>query len=562
MAITDTSHETDAEAPAAPPPEPPETFAPAPFGAGLTDHKLIGKLHLVLAVTFLAAGGVIALVLRMQLSGPDVDLFTSVNYTRLLTLHGTYMVFLFLLPAWIGLATVLVPLQIGATRLAFPRLAPLSLGLFVAGAGMAVAAPLVKGRDLGTGWTLGALVSRRASAPGDGPELLMLGLMLVGAAVIVASINIIATVVLLRAPALTLRRVPLFSFSMLVSSAMLLLATPVLIVGLGLLFADHHYGGRVFDASRGGNPLAWARLFWFFAYPAMWALVLPALGVLGEIVPVFSRRRLAGHPLGHQVATGAMVAIGALAFTGWGSQLPGDPSLPRWFFSVTSLIILGPALVLVLTCLGSLRLGRPQLGAPLVGALALASVVLLGLPAAAIAAVAPTSRVGNGTYWTVAVQHYLFFGAATIGVLAALVYWAPKLWGRRVPEGAGLGGFGLVLLGAHLTFLPMYVLGLQEMPRHTPSYPTHENWQAANVISTGGAFLLVLGLLVLFVALAAVAARGRARTDDDRTAEDAADPWQGHTLEWATTSPPPPHNFDALPEVRSERPLLDLREVV
>jgi cytochrome c oxidase subunit I len=570
MAITDTSHETDAEAPAAPPPEPPDPPTPAERAPGsadrkLADHKLIGKLHLALAVVFLVIGGGIAMILRTQLAGPDLDLVTNVNYTRLLTLHGTYTVFLFLLPAWIGLATALVPLQIGATRLAFPRLAPLALGLFTAGGGMVLAAPLVKGDVLGTGWTLGALVGRRAQAPGDGPELLTLGLMLVGAAVIVAAINIISTVVLLRAPGLTIRRVPLFSFSMLVSSAMLLLATPVLVVGLGLLLADHHYGGRVFDAGRGGNPLVWARLFWFFAYPAMWALVLPAFGVLGEIVPVFTRTRLGGNRGGHPMATGAMAAIGALAFLGWGSQLPGDPSLPRWFFSATSLAILGPALVLTLTCLASLRLGRPRLGAPLLGGVGLAAVVLLGLPGAAIAAVAPTSRMGNGTYWTVAVQHSLFFVAATIGVLAAIVYWAPKLWGRRLPEGAAVVGLGAVVLGTLVMSLSMYVLGLQQMPRHTPRYPTHESWRAANLFATGGGFLIGIGVLAFLAGMAAVVLRRGVVAPDGGAADagtsDDADPWEGHTLEWATTSPAPPHNFDVLPEVRSERPLLDLREL-
>jgi cytochrome c oxidase subunit 1 len=564
MAITDTSHETDAEAPAAPPPEPPDHPAPPGRAPGadraLADHKLIGKLHLALALVFLVAGGVIAMIMRTQLAAPDLDVVSNVNYTRLLTLHGTYSVFLFLLPAWIGLATALVPLQIGATRLAFPRLAPLALGLFTAGGGMVLAAPLVKGLVLGSGWTLGSLVARRAQAPGDGPELLMLGLMLVGAAVIVAAINIVATVVLLRAPGLTLRRVPPFSFSVLVSSAMLLLATPVLLVGLGLLVADHHYGGRVFDAGHGGNPLVWARLFWFFAYPAMWALVLPALGVLGEIVPVFTRTRLGGNRAGHPMATGAMVAIGALAFVGWGSELPGDPTLPRWFFAATSLAILGPVAVLTLTCLGSLRLGRPQLGAPLLGSLGIASVVLLGLPGAAIAAVAPTSRMGNGTYWTVAVQHSLFFGGATIGVLAAIVYWAPKLWGRRLPAGAAAVGLVAVIVGTHVANLSMYVLGLQQMPRHTPRYPTHDSWRAANVIATGGGFLIGLGVLAFLAAVMAVVVRRRVVAPAGEPS-DTADPWQGHTLEWTTASPPPPHNFDVLPEVRSERPLLDLLDL-
>jgi len=564
MAITDTSHETDAEAPAAPPPEPPDHPAPPGRAPGvdraLADHKLIGKLHLVLALVFLLAGGVIAMIMRTQLSGSDLDVVSDVNYARLLTLHGTYSVFLFLLPAWIGLATALVPLQIGATRLAFPRLAPLTLGLFTAGGGMVLAAPLVNGRVLGTGWTLGSLVATRAQAPGDGPELLMLGLMLVGAAVIAAAINIVATVVLLRAPGLTLRRVPPFTFSVLVSSAMLLLATPVLLVGLALLMADHHYGGRVFDASHGGNPLVWARLFWFFAYPAMWALVLPAFGVLGEIVPVFTRARLGGSRSGHPMATGAMVAIGALAFIGWGSQLPGDPTLPRWFFSATSLAILAPAAVLTLTCLGSLRLGRPQVGAPLVGSLGIAAVVLLGLPGAAIAAVAPTSRLGNGTYWTVAVQHSLFFGAATIGVLAAVVYWAPKLWGRRLPDGGASIGLVAVILGTLIADVSMYVLGLQQMPRHTPRYPDHESWQAANLIATAGGFLLALGVLAFLGAALAVVLRRR-DGEPGGDGADAADPWPGHTLEWFTTSPPPPQNFDVLPEVRSERPLLDLSDV-
>jgi cytochrome c oxidase subunit 1 len=554
MTVTD----TPPEAPEAP--EEADAEEPAPVAAPwppATDHKVIGTLFVVVAILSLVASGAIALVMRAQLSGPDMDIVGRVTYGELFTMHGTLAVFGFLAPAWVGLATAVVPLQIGASRLAFPRLQALCLWVVVAGIAMMAASPFVKGGDVVSGWALSSPIPEGPAFRGSGPDLLILGLGVLSVALVLAFTNLLVTVVKLRAPGLTLRRTPLFSWSVLVAGAVVLLALPVLVAGLGMLFMDRHYGGHIFrgfTGSLGGNPNVWPRLFWFAAYPLLWALLLPALGAVSDIVATFSRRRL----FSRARAAAAVGAVGVLAFAGWGSETPGL-SRARLLFGAGALLVLVPVASLVLNWLATLVTGRRErkasprsLGAlPMVVALGFVTVLAVGLGGGAIAAVT-TGTSSHRNYWQVATQHTLFFGAATVGVVAALAYWAPKLWGRHLSDKGGKLAAVLLVGGMHLTFLPMFVLGIQDMRVHLFTYESGDDFGPANIVATVGAVVTVLGvaLLALDLVVSVIARKGR-RADDD--------PWQGHTLEWATSSPPPSHNFDRLPEVRSEAPLLDRR---
>jgi cytochrome c oxidase subunit 1 len=374
----------------------------------------------------------------------------------------------------------------------------------------------------------------------------LFGLFLVCLAILFAAVNLVATIVTMRVPGLTLRRLPIFSWSVLVSGLMLLLAVPVLIAAMAMLFVDRHYGGHVFDATTGGSPESWERLFWFFATPTLWALLLPGLGAASEIVPVF-----AGRPLfQRQVAVGAIAGIGVLAFFGWGSEIVQPDTAHRAFFGAAAVIVLGPAAGLLLTWLGTLKEGRPKLASPVVASLGLLTLVGAGLAGRLVTAVAPTGKVGVGSQWAQGARHELFFAGALVGLVAALAYWAPKLWGRRLSEpGAVLGTLALVG-GLHLTFLPMYVLGAQGMPAHATNYAGHASWRAANVVSTLGGYVAILGVVLVTLTIVHGILAGELAPDD---------PWEGATLEWATTSPPPPHNFDTIPVVRSDRPVADLR---
>lgn len=529
------------------------------------DHKTIGTLFIAVAMVFLVATGVLALILRAQLTAPDTDLLQVSTYRQLFTLHGVFGIFLFLAPAWIGVATAMVPLQIGASRLAFPRLQAFSLWLLVAGAAAIVASPFAPGNKVVNGWALNTPLAEGKAYSGDALDLLILGLITVGAALLVAAVNLIVTIVKFRAPGLTQRRSPIFTWSVLVSSAVLLLALPVLMGALAMLFADQHYGGRVFNGftgSGGGNPAMWPRFFWFAAYPIMWALLLPALGVITEIVAVFSRRRL----FDHARALGAIGAVGVLAFAGWGSELP-DLGNVRYVFAVGALLVLLPVASLVLNWLATLgsalaerRSNRDVIGGaapdlraiPMLHALGAVTVLAVGL----VGATALALRSGTGThrtYWAVATQHTLYFGTATFAFVAATHYWAPKLWGRHLLARLGRVQFILLLIGTQLAFVPMYILGLQHMHIHLASYPDDRMWEPANIASTVGAVIIGLAVLVLVVnvLVSVVLKRGR---------QAEADPWKGHTLEWATASPPPPHNFHAIPDVRSEAPVLDLAD--
>ncbi len=551
MSATDTTEEHEVEVPAVD--DPPVS---APWTPG-TDHKVVGTLFVVVGLLCLVAAGVLALVLRAQLSGSDTGLVDNTTYRQLFTLHGVLGVFGFLGPVWVGLATAMVPLQIGSTRLAFPRLQPLALWMVVVGAAMIVASPFVAGAEVINGWALSAPIPEGAAFDGEGPDLLILGVAVIAVALVLAAINLMVTVVKMRAPGLTLRRTPLFSWSVLVSGSVLILALPVLVGGLVMVFVDRQYDGHIFNGftgSGGGDPLLWPRLFWFAAYPTLWALLLPGLGVVSEIVPVFARRRL----FSHQRATAALGAIGVLAFAGWGSELPGL-SRGRALFALGALAVLAPVALLVANWLATIGTALRQrtatasdlMSAPMVYAGGFMAVLAVGLAGGAVAAVgAGTSLHRN--YWQVATQHTLFFGAATLAVVAALAYWAPKLWGFHLSEKGSLPTAALIVGGMVVSFGAMFVLGFQDMHVHVSSFDADDDFGPANLVATIGSVVTAVGVLA-FVGDLAVNVVGRR----GRRAED--DPWSGHTLEWATSSPPPSYNFDRLPDIRSEAPMLDLR---
>jgi cytochrome c oxidase subunit I len=555
MAMTDTEVEEEAR-PGATGPAQPIVDLPDPWPKG-TDHKYVGSLFVVAAVVFLVAGAVIALLMRAQLATPEAEILGERTYRQLFTMHGVMSVFLFLLPVWLGLGSAIVPLQIGAARLAFPRLHALAFWLFLFGAGMVCAAPAVS--DTFHGWALSDPIPVKLGLPGQGPDLLLLGLVLVCMAGVLVAVNLLVTILQLRAPGMTLRRLPVFSWSVMVSGAVLLLALPILIGAFGLLFVDRHYGSSIFSGftgSRGGNPLIWPRLFWFAAYPLLWALLIPALGAVSEIVATF-----AGRPLfSRDRASAALAGVGVLSFAGWGSEVTTlTRARPLWIPG--ALAVLVPVALLVLNWLATLRLAakegdvqavRRRFNAtPMLWALGMLPVLGLGLAAAVISAI-DAGRDTHTTYWQTGQQHALFFGAAMIGVVAALAFWGPKLWGRRLSDALGKLEVLAIVGGTLLTVAGMLLLGVQDMLVHTATFDSNEEWELGNLIVSAGAAIVGLGLLVLVLDLATsvLGRRGRAA---------GADPWEGQTLEWATTSPPPPHNFDALPEIRSGTPLLDVR---
>ncbi len=529
-------------------------------GAAANDHKAVGSAYLGLALLFLLVGGVLALLMRAQLASPDSTVLTDQEYRSLFTFHGAFSVFLFLLPAWIGVATMVVPLQIGASRLAFPRLHTMTLWLTVVGGALITATPFIRGaKRIISGWALNRPIPEGANFRGDAVEFLVLGIAVVLAAAVAASANLVVTIIKLRAPGLTTRRMPLFTWSVLISGMVMLLALPVLIAAMGMLYVDHHYGAHLFSGftgSGGGVAAMWQRMFWFGAYPMLWALVLPVLGLVSELIPVFVRRPIADRAK----AMGALGAVGVLAFFGWGSEVVNLPR-SRLFFAAGALVVLAPVASLFVNWLLTVREAAKEHGAdelrgglmsvPMMYVVGLLTVLAAGLGASAVSALA-AGRSYHTDYWQVGQQHLMYFAPATLAIAAAAHFWGPKVWGRHLSPMMGKLEVLLLTGGAHLAFLPALVLGLQDMPIHTSSYRADDGWRAANLAMAAGAGVFALGALVfvLNVLVSVALRRGRAA---------APDPWSGHTLEWTAPIPLPRHNFDRLPEVRSATPALDLR---
>jgi cytochrome c oxidase subunit I len=507
-----------------------------------TDHKKIGALYISTAFGFFILGGIMALFIRTQLAVPGLDFVDAATYNQLFTMHGTTMIFFFVMPMTVGIANYIVPLQIGAADMAFPRINALSFWM-VPLAGLLLYSGYAFGGAANAGWTGYAPLSARE---GIGIDLWIAGLVLIGTSSILGAINFIATIFKMRAPGLTLMRMPLFVWNTLVTSVLLLFAIPVLTAGFMMLFIDRHYGGGFFDPALGGNPVLWQHVFWFFGHPEVYILILPAFGIVTEILPVFSRKPL----FGYKAFVFATASIGALGFSVWAHHMFTTGAVYLPFFSFFTFLIAVPTGIKFFNWLATMWGGQLVFSTPLLFALGFISLFLIGGLDGAFLAVVPFDFLVQDTYWVVSHLHYVLVAGSVFGIFAGLYYWFPKMTGRMLSERLGKVHWLGLFVGTNLTFFPQHILGLMGMPRRIVHYADNPGWGALNLLSTIGAFMIAVSIAVfmwnVFVTL--------------RKPQDAPDdPWDGNTLEWATTSPPPPYNFDSLPLVRSERPLFDLK---
>jgi cytochrome c oxidase subunit 1 len=507
-----------------------------------TDHKKIGALYITTAFLFFLLGGVFALLIRTELAVPGVQLIDPETYNQLFTIHGTTMIFLFVMPMMTGLANYIVPLQVGAADMAFPRINALSYWMVPLG-GLLLFSGYAVGGAANAGWTGYAPLSAQG---GSGLDLWLMSLVLLGFSSVLGAINFIATIFKMRAPGMTLMRMPLFVWNTLVTSVLLLFAVPVLTAGLMMLFIDRNYGGGFFDPALGGNPVLWQHVFWFFGHPEVYILILPAFGIVTEILPVFSRKPL----FGYKAFVFATASIGALGFSVWAHHMftTGAVFLP--FFSFFTFLIAVPTGIKFFNWLATMWRGKLRFDTPMLFALGFISLFLIGGLDGAFLAVVPFDFHVQDTYWVVSHLHYVLVAGSVFGIFAGLYYWFPKMTGRMLDEGLGKFQWLLLFVGTNLAFFPQHLLGLDGMIRRIVDYADNPGWTALNFTSTVGAFLIGASVLPfmwnVFITLR-----------HPRNAPD--DPWDGNTLEWATTSPPPVYNFDALPPVRSERPMFDLK---
>ncbi|MET9667955.1 cytochrome c oxidase subunit I [Streptomyces sp. NPDC006475] len=511
-----------------------------------TDHKKIGHLYLMASFVFFVFGGLLALLMRAELARPGLQIVSPEQYNQAFTLHGTIMLLLFATPTFAGFANAIMPLQIGAPDVAFPRLNMLSFWLFLFGGLIVVGSLLTPQGAADFGWTAYTPLSGGERTPYVGGDLWIMGLALAGFGTILGSVNFITTILCMRAPGMTMFRMPIFTWNILFTSVLVLLAFPVLAAALLVLEADRRFGAQVFNPENGGAIL-WQHLFWFFGHPEVYIIALPFFGIITEIIPVFSRKPIFGY-IG---LIGATIAITGLSVTVWAHHMfvTGAVLLP--FFSFMTFLIAVPTGVKFFNWIGTMWKGSLSFETPMLWTIGFLVTFLFGGLTGVILASPPMDFHVSDTYFVVAHFHYVVFGTVVFAMFAGFHFWWPKMTGTMLDERLGKIHFWTLFIGFHMTFLIQHWLGAEGMPRRYADYLAADGFTALNTISTIGAFLLGSSTLPFFYNVWKTAKYGERIEVDD--------PWgYGRSLEWATPCPAPRHNFITLPKIRSESPAFDL----
>ncbi len=511
------------------------------------DHKRIGVMYGITAFVFFLLGGIEALLIRTQLIVPNAGIIDADAYNRLFTMHGTTMIFLVVMPLSAAFFNLMVPLMIGARDVAFPRLNAFSYWVFLAGGIFLNASFLTGGNifkgELGApdaGWFGYATLTSKQFSPGHGVDFWLFGLEILGVASLASGFNFIVTILNMRAPGMTLFRMPLFVWMTLVTSFLIIFAMPVIAVALFELMFDRLFGANFFNPAAGGNPLLWQHMFWLFGHPEVYILILPAMGIVSEVLPTFSRKPLFGYPF--VVFSG--VAIGFMSWGVWVHHMytTGLGSVANAAFGVSTILIGVPTGVKIFNWMATLWGGSISLRAPLYFAVGFVAMFTIGGLSGVTHSMVPSDYQQQDTYYVVAHFHYVLFGGAIFALFAGIYYWLPKFSGKLLNDGLGQLHFWLMLIGFNLTFFPMHISGLLGMPRRIYTYSSDQGWDLWNLMSTVGAFVIAASILVFIVNVILSLRRGQ---------QAGADPWDGRTLEWSIPSPPPPHNFDEIPRVRT-----------